>query len=70
MLDNQRENIKTLLKGAWVGGTMTVPGVSGGSMAMVLGIYDRLITSVSRILRSRENPSPSFCGLRWEAVPG
>ena len=28
-------------------GTMLVPGVSGGSMAMILGIYDKLITSVS-----------------------
>ena len=26
---------------------MLVPGVSGGSMAMILGIYDKLITSVS-----------------------
>lgn len=67
MLDNQRENIKTLLKGAWVGGTMTVPGVSGGSMAMVLGIYDRLITSVSRIFKE---PGKSIPFLLWFAVGG
>ena len=36
-----------ILKGFIVGSTMMVPGVSGGSMAMVLGIYDRLISSVS-----------------------
>ena len=42
---NTRENTKILLKGVHgVGGTMTVPGVSGGTMAMVLGIYDRLIS--------------------------
>ena len=39
----QKQNIKstvhTLACGAWIGGTMTVPGVSGGSMAMILGIY-------------------------------
>lgn len=35
------------LKGLWVGGTMLVPGVSGGSMAMILGIYDKLISAVS-----------------------
>ena len=29
---------------------MLVPGVSGGSMAMILGIYDKLITSVSSFL--------------------
>ena len=29
---------------------MTVPGVSGGSMAMVLGIYDRIISAVPELL--------------------
>ena len=33
-----------------VGATMTVPGVSGGSMAMVLGLYDRLIAAVPELL--------------------
>ncbi len=34
------------LKGLWIGGTMTVPGVSGGSMAVILNIYDRLLSAV------------------------
>ena len=38
-----------MLKGVCVGSTMMVPGVSGGSMAMLLGIYDRLIYSVNSI---------------------
>ncbi len=46
-----RDGWITLLKGMWIGGTMTVPGVSGGSMAMITGIYDRLITSVSSFFR-------------------
>ena len=46
-----REGITTILKGMWIGGTMTVPGVSGGSMAMIMGIYDRLITSVSSFFK-------------------
>ena len=37
----------TLLKGGFVGSTMLVPGVSGGSMAMIIGIYDKLINAVS-----------------------
>lgn len=37
----------TVWKGLIVGATMMVPGVSGGSMAMILGIYDRLISAVS-----------------------
>lgn len=32
-----------------IGATMLVPGVSGGSMAMILGIYQKLITSVSQL---------------------
>lgn len=51
----QKQNIKSTLHtaacGAWIGGTMTVPGVSGGSMAMILGIYDRLVTSVNGIFK-------------------
>lgn len=34
-----------------IGATMMVPGVSGGSMATILGIYDRLIDSVSNFLK-------------------
>lgn len=43
--------IYTIGCGAWIGGTMTVPGVSGGSMAMILGIYDRLISSVNGVFK-------------------
>lgn len=35
----------TILCGLIVGATMIVPGASGGSMAMILGIYDSLITA-------------------------
>ncbi len=64
---NTRENTKILLNGAWVGGTMTVPGVSGGTMAMVLGIYDRLISSVSRVFKE---PKQSIPFLLWFALGG
>lgn len=43
--------ITTFLKGLTVGGTMTVPGVSGGSMAMILGIYDKLISALNGVLK-------------------
>lgn len=46
------DQLITILKGIWIGGTMTVPGVSGGSMAMIMGMYDRLIASVSSCFRS------------------
>lgn len=40
---------QTFLSGVAVGGSMLIPGVSGGTMAIILGIYDRLIHSVSTI---------------------
>ncbi len=38
------------LKGVFIGGTLSVPGVSGGSMAMILGIYEKLIQSVNILI--------------------
>ncbi len=46
--------IYTVGCGAWIGGTMTVPGVSGGSMAMILGIYDKLISSVNGVFKKEK----------------
>lgn len=40
---------KIFCKAAVVGGTMTVPGASGGTMAMLLGIYEELIEAVGGI---------------------
>ncbi len=42
------------LKGIWIGGTLTVPGVSGGTMAMVLGVYERLVRSVNSLVKGLE----------------
>lgn len=39
--------IKNMFRGMAVGITETVPGVSGSTIAMVLGIYERLIYSLS-----------------------
>lgn len=41
-----------LIKGFIIGSSMLVPGVSGGTMAIILGIYDELIHAVSSF---REN---------------
>ena len=38
--------LKTIVKGFIIGSSMMIPGVSGGSMAMILGEYDRLISSI------------------------
>lgn len=39
--------IKDLLKGIVIGVSNVIPGVSGGTMAVVFGIYDRLIGAVT-----------------------
>ena len=50
MKDKTKDKLTTVLKSYVIGATMTVPGVSGGSMAMVLGIYDRIISAVPELL--------------------
>lgn len=58
------DTLSTIAKGFAVGASMTVPGVSGGSMAMIIGIYDRLITAVSRIFSEPKKQIPfllKFC---------
>ena len=43
--------IKNLLSGMIIGSSMLIPGVSGGTTAIIIGIYDRLIKAVSDILK-------------------
>lgn len=52
VVKDKKDGIITAAKGLVVGSTMLVPGVSGGSMAMILGIYDRLIQSVSSFFKN------------------
>lgn len=49
---------------------MTVPGVSGGSAAMLLGIYDRLINAVSRIFSEPRKNIPLLAKFAAGAVIG
>ena len=42
----------TFLKGFAVGAAMLVPGASGGTAAIILGIYDRLIGAVSSLRKN------------------
>ena len=48
----KNNNFSTVFKGLIVGGTMLVPGVSGGSMAMILGIYTKLVHAVSSFMKN------------------
>lgn len=41
-----------IIKGMFIGIANVIPGVSGGTMAVSLGIYDKLIGAVSNLLRN------------------
>lgn len=41
-----------IIKGIFIGIANVIPGVSGGTMALSLGIYDKLIGSVSNLLKA------------------
>ena len=46
-----KSDLFILLKGFIIGSSMSVPGVSGGTMAILLGIYDKLIGSISNFFK-------------------
>lgn len=50
-----KSNLLIMLKGFLIGSSMSVPGVSGGTMAILLGIYDRLISTISNFFKDIKN---------------
>lgn len=44
-----KQQLKLILKGVCMGTADVIPGVSGGTMALILGIYARLVGSIRRI---------------------
>lgn len=49
------EFIKNFLKGVAISISQIVPGVSGGTIAMILGVYDKLLHAVNNILNDFKN---------------
>ena len=55
-----------LLKGMAMGGADVIPGVSGGTIALITGIYDQLIDSIRSIDASLIKPILKFqFGFVW-----
>ena len=48
-------HLLNFIKGAVIGATMSVPGVSGGTMAILLRIYDRLVSAVGSFFRDMKH---------------
>lgn len=51
MKNRFKDDLTIMLKGYAIGSSMSVPGVSGSTMAILLGIYDRLISSISNFFK-------------------
>lgn len=62
-----KEVAKTTFNGVIIGASMLLPGISGGTMAIMLGIYDKMISAVSQILKT---PKQSIIFLLQIAVGG
>jgi len=45
---SKQHDAKHVLFGLMMGGADIIPGVSGGTVALILGIYERLVTAISR----------------------
>ena len=45
------EHIKTFLSGMAIGAGCAVPGVSGGTIAVILGVYQKIVWAVSNIFK-------------------
>ena len=56
-----REFIRLYLKGIAMGAADLVPGVSGGTIALITGIYDELLRSISAI-----HPRLAIGFVKWE----
>ena len=51
-----KEQIKLALKGFIIGVANIIPGVSGGTLAITLGIYEKLIGIISHFFKNiKEN---------------
>lgn len=59
-----KEYALLVLKGMGMGAADVVPGVSGGTIAFIVGIYDELINSIKSI--NKESLKPLFTG-KWGA---
>lgn len=63
-------NIILILKGLWIGSTMTIPGVSGGTMAVVTGIYEELIKTINGLRKEPKEHLPFLIKFALSALVG
>jgi putative membrane protein len=52
--------IKTIISGAFIGIANIIPGVSGGTVALLLGVYERLTEAVGEFLTAPKDKKIEF----------
>ena len=59
--------LRDVLSGSGIGGAFIIPGVSGGSVAAILGIYEKMINAIANIFKETKKSImtllPIFIGL-------
>lgn len=60
-----KEQIRIVLVGLLMGAAEVVPGVSGGTIAFVSGLYERLINSIQRLTPMRLLDLPRLGAVQW-----
>lgn len=70
-----RTRLAHVVRGALIGGAEAVPGVSGGTVALVTGVYEAVITSaghlvsgVKALVTDRARARAEFAAVRWDVV--
>ena len=53
-MKNVKKDVLLILKGGAIGVANIIPGVSGGTIAVVLGIYEYLIEAISNFITNKE----------------
>lgn len=52
LLEKSKQSLMYVLKGMAIGIAMIIPGVSGGTLAVLLNIYDELIDSINNLFKN------------------
>jgi putative membrane protein len=70
-----RTRIAHVVRGALIGGAEAVPGVSGGTVALVTGVYEAIISSAGHVVSGlralvtdRSAARAHFAAVRWDVV--
>jgi putative membrane protein len=65
-----KDHLGNLARGIAIGAADVVPGVSGGTIALITGIYDRLINAISNVVPGLKKLLKGEIKAFWETIDG